>query len=104
MNNLGGMVFIVAGIALGYWVLTGRAVNFMKALNQGTGYGSNPIPSSPGQPGAGSAGGWNPITTPNSPITPQPSPTPAPAPTQGPITISAPTSTPGTNVTNTWEP
>lgn len=36
MNNLGGMVFIVAGIALGYWVLTGRAVKFMQALNAGT--------------------------------------------------------------------
>jgi hypothetical protein len=35
MNNLGGMVFIVAGIALGYWVATGRAVNFLKAINGG---------------------------------------------------------------------
>lgn len=35
MNNLGGMVFIVAGIALGYWALTGKAVNFLHAVNFG---------------------------------------------------------------------
>jgi hypothetical protein len=33
MNNLGGMVFVVAGIALGYWVLTGKAVNFLKGIS-----------------------------------------------------------------------
>jgi hypothetical protein len=38
MNNLGGMVFIVAGIAMGYWVLTGRAKNFLYALTTGQQY------------------------------------------------------------------
>lgn len=37
MNNLGGMVFIVAGIALGYWVMTGKAANFLQAINATTG-------------------------------------------------------------------
>ncbi len=51
MNNLGGMVFIVAGIALGYWVITGKAVNFLHALNTGQGLPQQMIPQ---QQGSGS--------------------------------------------------
>jgi hypothetical protein len=65
-NNLGGMVFIVAGLALGYWVVTGRAVNFLHALNmgsanqqnQGTPWGqtTNPLTGQSGIPAP-----WNPL-------------------------------------------
>jgi len=34
MNNLGGMVFLVVGIALGYWVLTGRSQSFLQAVGK----------------------------------------------------------------------
>lgn len=32
MNNLGGMIFVVSGIALGYWVVTGHATQFLQAV------------------------------------------------------------------------
>lgn len=62
-NSLGAMVFIVGGVALGYWVFTGRAQNFLYALSHGTGTPGTPqqqggLQSDPGQPGTGSAGGW----------------------------------------------
>lgn len=70
MNNLGGMVFIVAGIALGYWALTGKAENFLHAVNyggqqqgqqQGGFHLSNPIGPPTGNPWAGLMGPLSPF-------------------------------------------
>ena len=65
MNNLGGMVFIVAGIAMGYWIVTGRAKNFLYALRTG----QQPPQINPNDPGQSaiwqsSAGGWGQGTPP----------------------------------------
>lgn len=60
-NSLGAMVFIVGGVALGYWVFTGRAQNFLYALSHGVGTPGTPqggFQSDPGQAAQGSAGGW----------------------------------------------
>lgn len=60
-NSLGAMVFIVGGVALGYWVFTGRAQNFLYALSHGTGTTTQQqggMQSDPGQMGTPSAGGW----------------------------------------------
>lgn len=66
-SGLGGMVFIVAGIALGYWILTGKAQNFLQAINSGQPVNNtNPTPP----PSQQTPPLNNPATT--------PSPTPTP--------------------------
>ncbi len=58
MNNLGGMVFIVAGIAMGYWVLTGRAKNFLFALTTGQQYSTGSGDPQHGYTDPGGGGGF----------------------------------------------
>lgn len=58
MNNLGGMVFIVAGIAMGYWVLTGRAKNFLFALTTGRQYSEGSGDPQHGYTDPGGGGGF----------------------------------------------
>lgn len=41
------MVFIVVGIALGYWVLTGKATNFLHAINTGSPQGTQQVVTGP---------------------------------------------------------
>lgn len=82
MNNLGGMVFLVAGIAMGYWVVTGRAQNFLYALRTGQ-QGTN---NSSGASSQTSQGSWG---TPSATSIPAPLPT---ASSQG-MTFNIPTIT-----------
>jgi len=62
-NALGGMVFIVAGITLGYWVVTGRAQKFLSSLGSANApagatvpQASPPSSTSPQNPAANTGG------------------------------------------------